>query len=418
MLTQTENLCGAPYLFSGAADQNTRDELAKLFTRRFGQVPIGGMDTYSCVPLAMHAQQVSRLEKMVVVLNRALRQVVANYFHDERIRAIYGLDMFLESVLKMADGLPYHIGACRPDFLQTESGGLKICEIGARFPLNGWMISHYFNDMESKLQTYPDHEIKPVPELDGITTHITRFFDVEKPVTLLLDHEQGSEIHWFLEDAAHLGLQAYTLKPQALQLRGETIYADGKPMCQFILEMDREELRKFDPHVLRKLIETATYFNDVRTLILVHDKRVLSVLYDENIMLDYLSARDYDFLRPFLIPSFSLRDARIRKKITTDDVNWVLKQSSGGRGVGMYIRNECEVDLWKETVEDEWPSYMVQEYIPQRLYHIENRPIQIVGMLLCFNDTFFGPGIYRGSHHSVVNVHQGRGVIFPPSVFI
>jgi len=418
MLTRAENLCGAPYVFSGATDNDTRNELAQLFTERFGRVPIGNMDTYSCVPLVMHARQVSQLEKMAAVLNRALCCVVENYFHDERIRAIYGLDAFMESVLKMAQGWPYQTGACRPDFLQTESGGLMICEIGARFPLNGWMVSRYLNDFGSKLDTYPRHEIKPVEGLYDITPQITGFFNTKEPVVLLLDHETGSEIHWFLEDAQKLGLRTDILRPQDLEWHDETIHVHGEPVSQFILEMDREELRKFNPRVLRKLIETATYFNDVRTLILVHDKRVLSVLYDENIMLDYLSAEDYDFLRPFLIPSFSLHDAAIRKKITEGNDNWVLKQSSGGRGVGMYIRNECDDAFWQQIVDKEWQTYMVQQYIPQRFYHIDGHDIQIVGVMLCFNETFFGPGIYRGSHHSVVNVHQGRGVIFPPAVFI
>ena len=98
------------------------------------------------------------------------------------------------------------------------------------------------------------------------------------------------------------------MKPQELRCEnGKIIYQD-RVLDQFIFEMDREELRKFEPEVLRQLVLQAKYFNDIRTLILVHDKRILAVLWDEDIMRDYLSAEEYDLLRPWLIPSFVIRE--------------------------------------------------------------------------------------------------------------
>lgn len=46
---------------------------------------------------------------------------------------------------------------------------------------------------------------------------------------------------------------------------------------------------------------------------------------------------------------------------------------------------------------------------------LELKPINVVGTLLCFNDTFLGPGIYRGAAEAVVNV-AGGGTILTPAL--
>ncbi|QNN42191.1 hypothetical protein [Pedobacter roseus] len=95
----------------------------------------------------------------------------------------------------------------------------------------------------------------------------------------------------------------------------------------------------------------------------------------------------------------------------------MLKRNSGGRGIDMYVKSDCETAVWSDIIAKQWPEYMVQEYVPQRWFKYSNGPdktlINLVGMLLCYNNRSFGPGLFRGSAESVVNVHQGRGVIFP-----
>jgi len=39
--------------------------------------------------------------------------------------------------------------------------------------------------------------------------------------------------------------------------------------------------------------------------------------------------------------------------------------------------------------------------------------VNVVGTMLCFDDIFFGPGIYRASPGDIVNVAGGGTVLFP-----
>ena len=179
--------------------------------------------------------------------------------------------------------------------------------------------------------------------------------------------------------------------------------------------MDREELKKINPDVLDKLIEENCYFNDIRTLILIHDKRVLAVMYDAAIMLDYLSKEEYHFLKEYLIPSFVITDPVECDEFTNTKQNLILKLNSGGRGIGAYVKSDCTDENWNTIVRENWKSYLIQHFVDQKEFDDaeNNRQIYLVGMLLCKDDKSYGSGMFRGSDESVVNVHQGRALIYP-----
>ena len=100
---------------------------------------------FASVPVVVTAAYLQQLAALGRVLEKALRAIVERYFDDERIRAIYSLPRELEAILRLAhrrrNDVPYRIGFFRPDFVYDRDGMPRICEIGARYPLNGWMIS-------------------------------------------------------------------------------------------------------------------------------------------------------------------------------------------------------------------------------------------------------------------------------------
>lgn len=392
----------------------SREVLNELLMKHLGEIPCNGADSFSPVPVAVKRKEMARMEKLCQVLNKALTGVVNAYFEDESIRAIYNFDERLNNILSIAKAQPYQVGMYRPDFLQAEDGSIKICEIGARYPINGWMLSYYLNVIteDSKLPL-----LEAVPDQQDFVNTIFGRFNNEEPVVLVHEKEKGTEVFYLLNEFSKQGLNYVSANPAQLSCQNGELMLHGKAVSQFILEMDREELRNFDPEVLDLIIKQGNYFNDVRTLILVHDKRILAVLWSEEIMKNYLSEEEYLFLRLFLIPTYALHTAEKRAEVSHSQLNWVLKRNSGGRGIDMYVKSDCEANVWADIITRQWPGYMVQQYVPQRWFKYGNGSdktlINLVGMLLCYNNRSFGPGLFRGSAESVVNVHQGRGVIFP-----
>ena len=138
----------------------SKDVLNELLMKYLGEIPCNGADSFSPVPVVVERKEIARMEKLCQVLNKALASVVNAYFNNESIRSIYNFDEDLNRILGMAKAQPYEVGMYRPDFLQAEDGGIKICEIGARYPINGWMISYYLNVITKENETIDLHHRK------------------------------------------------------------------------------------------------------------------------------------------------------------------------------------------------------------------------------------------------------------------
>jgi hypothetical protein len=282
------------------------------------------------------------------------------------------------------------------------------------------MLTYYLNLAVSNPEVIEQRELQAVPGQQDFVDSLYHIFDANEPLVMVHDNEKGTEIFNLLNEFSKKGLSALFASPADLEIENGLVELRGKVVSQFIFEMDREELRKFPPDVLYHIIRNGVYFNDVRTLILVHDKRILAVLYDDDIMADYLSVEEHQFLKPFLIPTYTLNESEKRGEIINSRQNWLIKQNSGGRGVGIYVKDECTPETWAKIINEQWPEYMVQQYVDQQQFtypcNPDDSPVSLVGMLLCYNDHSFGPGLFRASAACVVNVHQGRAVIFPPMV--
>lgn len=355
------------------------------------------------------------MNRLCSVLNTACKAIVLNYFEDERIRIYYQLEEDLEALLKKCNNKIYNQGFYRPDFLYDTNDQAKICEIGARYPLNGWMISYYLKLISDQLKVCKDEVNNTTTDLRNLIDDLYQQFAPHQKVALVHDDEKGTEIFYVQKELAKRGIELFSVKPQDLAVVQDAVCANGVAVSQFILEMDREELKKVNPDVLDHLIEQGSYFNDIRTLILIHDKRVLAVMYDEAIMRDYLSADDYDFLKKYLIPSFVIADPADCGTFINSEQNLILKLNSGGRGIGAYVKSECTAEEWDSIIRENWSKYLIQHFVDQKEFDDteNNRRIHLVGMLLCKEDKTYGAGLFRGSDESVVNVHQGRALIYP-----
>ena len=386
----------------------------QLFSEYFQKETAFSSDLFANSSVIISSEYSQEMNRLCSVLNKACKAIVLNYFEDERIRKYYQLDKDLETLLKKSNKQVYNQGFYRPDFLYDKNDQPKICEIGARYPLNGWMISYYVK-LISNQANGEKVNLSAENNLENLVEDLYHQLAPHKKVALIHDDEKGTEIFYLQKELAKLGVELISAKPQDLSVSDNSIYVNGESVSQFILEMDREELKKISPDVLEKLITKNSYFNDIRTLILIHDKRVLAVMYDAQIMKNYLSKEEYGFLQKYLIPSFVITESSGCDVFINGEENLILKLNSGGRGIGAYVKNDCTPKEWNTIIRENWDKYLIQHFVDQKEFNdVENnREIHLVGMLLCKDDKNYGAGLFRGSDESVVNVHQGRALIYP-----
>ena len=386
----------------------------QLFSEYFQKETALSSDLFANSSVIISSEYSEEMNRLCSVLNKACKAIVLNYFEDERIRKYYQLDKDLETLLKKSNKQTYNQGFYRPDFLYDKNDQPKICEIGARYPLNGWMISYYVKLISNQVKGEKVN-LSAENNLENLVEDLYHQLAPHKKVALIHDDEKGTEIFYLQKELAKRGIELISAKPQDLSVSNDSIYINGEPVSQFILEMDREELKKISHDVLEKLITKNSYFNDIRTLILIHDKRVLAVMYDAQIMNDYLSKEEYGFLQKYLIPSFVITESSGCDVFISGEENLILKLNSGGRGIGAYVKNDCTPKEWNTIIRENWDKYLIQHFVDQKEFNdVENnREIYLVGMLLCKDDKNYGAGLFRGSDESVVNVHQGRALIYP-----
>ena len=198
------------------------------------------------------------------------------------------------------------------------------------------------------------------------------------------------------------------------------------PLEQFALECDQDLLLQMDDKVLERLLCKSTYINDIRTVLIAHDKRLLSVLTNRTIMSDYLSADDVECLQRFVVKTYIIGECPI--DILTEIKNqrdvWLIKPNGSGKGEGIVFGSDCiNREEWEGILDDPLHSrFVVQPVIKQQVFPLVTAAgptdMAVVGVLHNFHDTFLGPGIFRASPlcYPIVNIAGGKGIIMPPCV--
>lgn len=382
---------------------------------RLGDPPIIDGAQFAATPVLITPAYLARLDRLNQLLDKALRAIVEHYFDDPRIRTIYALPEPMEALLQLARGRPYRVGWYRPDLVHDMEGQPRVCEIGARYPLNGWMVS------ERAAEALAPHVA--AAGLGRVTGHgfVDALCSRYRPgdtVAMLHAGEAGTEIFLLAEALRDRGIDFISVSPAEVGLEDGGLRGGGRAIDHVILEMDRSELPLIPAEVLHHLIDTGRYFNDVRTLILVHDKRVLAVLWDDAIRQSLLPADEAEELRAFLIPSWAIADADGCETLLMCDEDMIAKRSSGGRGIDALVRHECGESEWRARIERDWSMDVYQHYLPQRDFGApgDARATHLVGLQLCRDATSYGPGIFRGSSASVINLHGGRGLLYVPLI--
>ncbi len=383
-----------------------------------------GASAYNPYPFVFSASIADELQRMGALLLKALNAAASGFLANKALRRHMPMPGWVTELLIMAEKRPYRIGMFRPDLLFVADGGLKICEINGRFIANGMILSQKLAEASGRLAYLADAPYQAITPFSGLIPALLSRFDPDAPVTLLLNKEPGNEIRYLLQRWQDNGGVYHLASPKDLQLKGRHIVLHGQRVAQFILELKRDELRLFATEVLRHMVHHCTYINDLRTLLVIHDKRLPGALLDPEVVHGILTMEEHAFLSRFLLPSHDMTDAAAYAMVRANPKPWVAKRISSGRGEGMHIGNGVSLSVWQELLAQGRGEYLAQQFVPQRTFPIltirENRlvrhPMQVVATLPGFDQTIFGPGILRSGVHDVINMHGGRGQLLMPMV--
>ncbi|KAF4975789.1 hypothetical protein FZEAL_7470 [Fusarium zealandicum] len=357
------------------------DELKKFRERVVADTKGVGNEFDFFDRLSPHAMGISepmlaRLERLHLLLGRVLIDVVNRWFSDEDagLPQRMPLDPAEEELLKWVIGAEHmpdyteHLGCWRSDILfGRSSDGLDdqapfLCEINGRLPLNGIMACGQHSKAITRLGANKDG-LAPLVSFEESYNHITDFFDTSKPLFCVREK-------WHAIDSRLL-LPAYTertnqptavVRPSDLEIRPDSSSPSGVSlwdrsknilMEQWVAEMLQDEWAALDPAVAHQL--ALTPLNDIRTILLVHDKRLLGILPDElpgMVTRGVLTAEEADVvaagIAKTLIPGSKELQALLRESAADPTIkdNYIYKNCRDGLGQG--------IDLGRNLTQQEW----------------------------------------------------------------
>ncbi|EER25309.1 hypothetical protein CPC735_019130 [Coccidioides posadasii C735 delta SOWgp] len=435
-------------------------------------------------PILVHPQHYQNIQALHEALVLAITNIVERWWTDSvaKFPERMPLEPQEEDLLRwMADEAadavrPYNqcLGSWRPDFLIDEAtpgaepGSVEeqfvICEINARFSFNGFCVSaagqQGLSDMGNE-----EKGLLNVLEPDQVVKGLLSLFDPTRPLHLLKGEEYGIDIHLFaVEVERRTGTAPKFITPDDLRLLPCEDSEFGYKLCalakdetrklpashrsaRFIhnaevleeihqvgLELHQRELRALSSEMLRQL--ALRCFNDLRTVFLVHDKRMLGIVLQELDALvgqhGVLSEDQARMLRDGIAETFipgspELEEFVLRCKSQPEAKDgYLLKPIRSGKGAGIIFGDEASEGEWKAKLDGlrraaltpGETSYIVQRQARQPTYPVllsEDGGLQhnrMIGTFMAAHGKFLGLGIWRCGPERICAVSHGGAFMF------
>jgi hypothetical protein len=363
-------------------------------------------------PFGVTAEQLVELRALQGSIHRAIVAIVTHHAKDARLSRVIQLPAVERDLLATIAGKPYRPGSFRPDFLHAADGRAMITEINARFTMNGFLSSMVLNRCVP--QMYP--ELTALPALEELEPALRARLGQEGPVGILKASEPGWCIHLL---QAFWGQRCEMLAPQELTAGHLSRWQ------AVVLELHQHELLgTMSAELQVALAAHPGVLNDLRSIFIAHDKRLLALLSTTDVLQDYLEADDVARLQRHVVPTWvkGLAPDKVREALAHPS-GWLAKPPRSGKGKGIVVSSLLSPSDWRRTLHELPDDWVLQPYVEQQSYPIAvvrdgdlvTVPMQVVGMLPTLDEHAFGPGLYRAAQDEVVNVARG-GLMLAPAL--
>ena len=403
--------------FDDAEITSNHQEFQKKFTEYSWELSkVAPVKFFSPYPIAIDDFSLSEASTIHRALYRALHAVVNAYFQDARIREIVSISPRIENLLSCIQNKPYAIGSFRPDIILDSQNRMRICEINARFPTNSFFVDYALNQILGDLSY--TQSVTPIPSLQAIAKAFADCFNPDFPIIILKGREIGGGIHLAAKSLESQGFTVRFTRPESLSVSGEKLKDEVGFIHQVILELHQDEIEALPDEVLIALQQVSHSLNDLRSIFIVHDKRLLAVLGNKEIMRDWLDETDVEILQSVIIKSFVAANISsvLKEEILRNKATWIMKPSQLGKGEGLMLGKELSEQQWQEALTDpQYADYVIQEFVLPKKHLVVDNKVEslraarsVIGSLLCLNDRFFGPGTFRTSPEDTMNPSRNR----------
>ncbi|THV54928.1 hypothetical protein BGAL_0017g00220 [Botrytis galanthina] len=435
-------------------------------------------------PLLIPESHVKHIERLGNALCRSVTSIVERWWSDPIAGFPHRIPVLphQETILRWIEDDGKEIvppfssrrGAWRPDFLfnaetvsQSNATGStienpQICEINARFLVNGFFGTAFTHEAYQKSGLEFLGLKSPVEPSQVFATFMT-MFDIRNPIHLLKSSEPGMDIHLFeFYLRERCGLKVQFITPEQLRLIPNANSKSGATLCctvpsaenasrgkvdlndsrlvspegeiieqvyQVALELHQWEIESMGQEMLKALAPLC--LNDLRTIFLVHDKRMLGIVLQELeslVGMKVLTTAEAELLRKGIVPTILPGSPELKELIqishsrsyVKDD--YVLKLTGSGKGKGIIFGTDISDDEWMDLLGGlskqfvSGSNYIVQRLITQPKFDVivsskDGRPVKqhnnLVGTFMMADGQHLGTACWRTGPERICAISHG-----------
>ncbi|KAI4153697.1 MAG: hypothetical protein LQ340_002150 [Diploschistes diacapsis] len=373
-----------------AASEVSRQRLGDDYARLQAKIEDGSdgglnLGFYKRIPpfnLCITSEFADHIRETHAILNKVLVDLIGRWHSDVTMRFPERMPLEEHETRLLAwmdgNGKKYvgkyghrSIGIWRSDFVIAKQNNLeriKLIELNARIPFNGL---HAVGLNEVAVQSLVDGQnaLQPLNDYDNTMRTILRPFDGTKPLYLIRDMWPGVDSPLVLRDFQRIsGSTTRTVKPSHLRTRKEE---DSLRLCfeedgelididQCCCELFQEELN-LDEEVLKALASVCR-INDLRTLLLVHDKRILGIIKEEIPDLasrKIITSHEARILQDGILDTLFPGDLKLRAVLEESRCDamlkdgYIIKPVRDASGHGIKFGKNISQDEWLTMLEDQ-----------------------------------------------------------------
>ena len=316
---------------------------------------------------------------------------------------------------------PWRAGTFRPDYIVSSDGRLLLCEITSRFFAHGIFMSWFGTEYLSRL--IGSREIGSAPErTEPVSSDLYYTVPPNCAFQEMMDYMlaiagDAREMYIFKSADRSGEIRLYTRFYQSHGIKVTLIEAPevearcaewDRPGVFLVSALNQVDILSYGMDTLKAMMQRGMY-SDFRNIFLVHDKRFMSLWFNDDFTSQCLSPGETSFLRAHAIPTYVTLPPDVREQKD----RYILKPCRLGKSEGVKAGVLCTEEEWNAVLDSGPASAMIcQPFISQRTVPTvwEGTAFNdyLCGMMLCVNDRLFDCSHFRCSSLPVTNIGDDR----------
>ncbi|MBR2835087.1 MAG: hypothetical protein IKE43_05200 [Coriobacteriales bacterium] len=351
------------------------------------------------IPIIVTPQRDEELHRLQELLYRSI-VFYARHFEDYLDLIPY--DEKVLRILEYAQKYPFYAGTFRPDYVVRDDGALMVCEITSRFFGNGYFMSYFMEAAGKEFADYANVTDRK-SYFEDFFAYMARLAHGYKKMVVLKSADKSDSIKLYVPFYRALGLEVRIIEANRVEQELSSLED-----TLIISALNQKDLLSYSWNTLKTLIDLEIH-NDLRTVFLVHDKRLFSLFFTDSFTARFLPDNDTLFLRNHLIPTYLYEtDSAIWEDAARNKDEYIIKHPSLGKSEQVYAGCLTGNDEWTRLfASGQAYSMILQPFIHQKVFcaHWQEKELReyLSPSILCVDDRYFGTALFRTSSCPVIN---------------